>query len=44
VASGTDPGILPERFLIAAARWAHDHRLASPAVISRNFYQALGRR
>lgn len=44
LAEGVDPGIIPERFLIGAARWAHDRRLASPAVISRNFYQALGRR
>jgi hypothetical protein len=44
LAAGVDPGILPERFLIGAARWAHDRNLASPAIISRNFYQALGRR
>ncbi len=44
LAAGIDPGILPERFLIGAARWAHDRRLAPAAVISTNFYQALGRR
>lgn len=44
LAAGVDPGILPERFLIAAARSAHDQRLASPSAISTNFYEALGRR
>jgi hypothetical protein len=44
LSAGIDPGILPERFLIGAARWAHDRRLAPAAVISTNFYQALGRR
>jgi hypothetical protein len=44
LAAGVDPGILPERFLIAAARVAHDRRLAPPTAISTNFYQALGRR
>jgi hypothetical protein len=44
LSAGIDPGILPERFLIGAARWAHDRRMAPAAVISTNFYQALGRR
>lgn len=44
LATGTDPGIVPERFLIGAARHALDHRLARPGVVTRNFYEALGRR
>jgi hypothetical protein len=44
LAGGVDPGILPERFLIAAARCAHDRRLAPARTIASNFYQALGRR
>ncbi|HMG47061.1 MAG TPA: hypothetical protein VK614_06345 [Allosphingosinicella sp.] len=44
LASGRDPGIVPERFLINAARIAFDRRMAPSAVITRNFYEALGRR
>ncbi|HSE97941.1 MAG TPA: hypothetical protein VLD57_06680, partial [Blastocatellia bacterium] len=44
LASGTDPGIIPERFLIGAARFAFDRRLARPGVISENFFKALARR
>jgi hypothetical protein len=44
LATGTDPGIVPERFLIGAARHALDHRLARPSVVTGNFYEALGRR
>lgn len=44
LAKGHDPGIVPERFLIGASRWALDQRLAEPQVITQNFYQALGRR
>ena len=44
LAAGVDPGIVPERFLIAAARVALDRRLARPGVISQNFYDALERR
>ena len=44
LAAGTDPGILPERFLIGASRVALERRLARPGVITRNFYNALGRR
>jgi hypothetical protein len=44
LAAGTDPGILPARYLVGATRWAVDHRLADPEVITRNFYQALANR
>jgi hypothetical protein len=44
LAIGTDPGVVPERFLIGAARFALDHRLASPEVITNNFYKELARR
>mgnify|MGYP003288295728 CR=1 FL=1 len=44
LAAGTDPGILPERLLIGAARFALDQRLARPGVITRNFYTELARR
>jgi hypothetical protein len=44
LAAGTDPGIVPERFLIGAARVALDRRLARPGVITTNFYRALARR
>ncbi len=44
LASGLDPGIIPERFLIGATRFALDHRLARPGVITRNFYRELARR
>jgi hypothetical protein len=44
LAAGTDPGIVPERFLIGATRIALDRRLARPGVITRNFYTALARR
>jgi hypothetical protein len=41
LASGTDPGIIPERFVIGAARYAVEHRMARPGVVSTNFYKAL---
>lgn len=41
LAAGTDPGILPERFLIGAVRLALDRRHARPEVLARNFYKAL---
>jgi hypothetical protein len=41
IATGTDPGIIPARFLVSASRWALDHRLARPGRIAHNFYQAL---
>jgi hypothetical protein len=44
LASGVDPGIVPERFLIGAARFALDHRLARPGRITQNFYAELARR
>jgi len=44
LAAGVDPGVVPERFLIGAARFALDHRLARPGVITKNFYQELARR
>jgi len=44
IAAGNDPGIIPERFLIGASRWALSQQLATPETITRNFYQALVRR
>ena len=44
LAAGVDPGIIPERFLIGAVRFALDHRLARPGVITENFYKELARR
>jgi hypothetical protein len=44
LAAGTDPGIVPERFLIGAARFAFDNQLARPEVIMNNFYAELSRR
>jgi hypothetical protein len=44
LAAGTDPGIIPERFLIGAARVALDNRLARPGIIAENFYKELARR
>lgn len=44
LSTGTDPGVVPERFLIAAARIAFDRRLARPGVITTNFYGELARR
>jgi hypothetical protein len=44
LASGDDPGVVPERFLIGAARFALDRRLADPSSITRNFYSELARR
>lgn len=41
LAAGIDPGIIPERFVIGAARRALEARMARPGVISRNFYKAL---
>lgn len=41
---GTDPGIVPERYLIGAARFALDHRLAKAEAIKTNFYKELARR
>jgi hypothetical protein len=44
LAAGVDPGIVPARFLIGAARIALDRKLARPGVIARNFYLELSRR
>jgi hypothetical protein len=44
LSAGIDPGIIPERFLIGAARFALDHRLARPGIITTNFYKELARR
>jgi hypothetical protein len=44
LAAGNDPGVVPERFLIGAARVALDRRLARPGTITRNFYRELTRR
>ncbi|MBE2222226.1 MAG: hypothetical protein IAF02_11835 [Anaerolineae bacterium] len=44
LASGTDPGIIPARFLVGAARWALSNRLASPERIAANFYSELAKR
>ncbi|MBB6143581.1 hypothetical protein HNQ77_001530 [Silvibacterium bohemicum] len=44
MAAGNDPGIISERYLISAARYALNHRLARPGVITKNFYKELVRR
>jgi hypothetical protein len=44
LAAGTDPGIVPERFLIGASRVALDRGLARPGIITTNFYKELSRR
>jgi hypothetical protein len=44
LAAGTDPGILPERFLIGAVRFALDRRLARPGLLTERFYRELARR
>jgi hypothetical protein len=44
LAAGIDPGIIPERYLISASRYALTHRMARPGVITQNFYKELVRR
>jgi hypothetical protein len=44
LAQGDDPGVVPERFLIGAARFALDRRLATPEALVTNFYRELARR
>ncbi|WP_199512599.1 hypothetical protein [Nucisporomicrobium flavum] len=44
LAAGTDPGVVPERYLIGAARSALDRRLAPPDRITDAFYRELARR
>jgi hypothetical protein len=41
LATGVDPGIIPERFLIGAVRLAVDRRLTRPEVLAKNFYRAI---
>jgi hypothetical protein len=41
LSAGTDPGIIPERFTIGAARVAVRRRMAKPGIITGNFYKAL---
>jgi hypothetical protein len=44
LAAGQDPGTVPLRLMIGAARFAIDQRLATPQAITDNFYRILGRR
>jgi hypothetical protein len=44
LAQGTDPGVVPARFLIGAARFALDQRLAPAEAIKDAFYRELARR
>lgn len=44
IANGTDPGIIPERFLIGATRVALSRQLAAPGAITQAFYRELSRR
>jgi hypothetical protein len=44
LSAGKDPGVIPVRFMIGAARFALDQRLAPPQNITENFYRILGRR
>jgi hypothetical protein len=44
LAAGTDPGIIPERFLISASREALEKSYARPGVLMENFYKELVRR
>lgn len=44
LARGNDPGVVPERFLIGAARLALDRKLARPGHIARHFYAELAGR
>jgi len=44
LAAGVDPGVIPERFMIGAARFALDNKLARPGAITENFYKELSRR
>lgn len=44
LAAGTDPGVVPERFLIGALRFAIGRGLARPGVLTKNFYTELARR
>jgi hypothetical protein len=44
LANGIDPGVVPERFLIGAVRYAFENRLARPEVLAKNFYKELEKR
>jgi hypothetical protein len=44
LAAGQEMGAVPARFMIGAARFALDNRLATPQAITDNFYRTLGRR
>jgi len=44
LAAGKEIGAVPARFMVGAARFALDNRLASPQAITDNFYRTLGRR
>lgn len=44
LAAGQELGAVPARFMIGAARFALDNRLATPQAITDNFYRTLGRR
>jgi hypothetical protein len=44
MAAGTDPGVVPPRYLIGAARIALDRRYARPETIARRFYEELAGR
>jgi hypothetical protein len=44
LARGQDPGTIPVRLMISAARFALDQQLADPQSITDNFYRILGRR
>jgi hypothetical protein len=44
LAQGEDPGTIPVRLMISAARFALDQKLANPQTITDNFYRILGRR
>ncbi len=44
LAAGQDPGTVPLRFMVGAARSALDNRLATPQAITDTFYRTLGRR
>ena len=43
LAAGVDPGVIPARFLIGAARAAIDRRLARPNVVTRELYEKSSR-
>lgn len=44
LAAGTDPGVVPERFLIGAIRLAFEQGLATPEQLTKQFYKELARR